>query len=599
MALTNLTVQPYTGEPTSTRSSLTGNLTTTPTLTTSYQTGIPDIAGALRNRGIEPSSVGNYLNGGIDTTTPTTPAPVVNTKPSIDITNKEREIVTQSENRTTQPMYDNVTGELTPAGIAAGLTPMSKGEIIQPEEPYVPKTAEERQLDEIDHPGEKLQYNLATGDQEWAAIGTPGYSEINPNKKINNFTEEADAGTGITIRKLSDGTYARYNATTGTYAGQATATEFTDAQTVQDIKKLRDDALKGIYSKSQQAQINGVVNDYQNLINEQKLLNKGAQGGAQLFANMTGMGGQLIGQNLIQATITNGLKNVASFITQREGAVEKMKQGFLNDDIELLKVAYSQYTDSQDKIQNTIDNLQAKAEAEKEKNKAIQKDQAITEMYDNGITDPLEIASQLVALGYDVTSADVANTLSSITKGLADNEKLQQDVLNNAQTMQDYRTAEAVMKLDPKSPTFKQDLAKLQGGMRAKATQVEKDQYEIANLTKQFEKMAGATYTDDSGKQVTTNDRYVDPFKYLQLRATSNLSPTEFDNRFAHYINPKSAGIVGFTTKEEPEIGALSASDMTKGINYLMNNGATQEQIDRFKTDRQAQAYILDLVANS
>ena len=44
------------------------------------------------------------------------------------------------------------------------------------------------------------------------------------------------------------------------------------------------------------------------------------------------------------------------------------------------------------------------------------------------------------------------------------------------------------------------------------------------------------------------------------------------------------------------ESGNISEADLKNGINFLIGEGATQEEIERFKTDREAQAFILNQI---
>lgn len=45
-----------------------------------------------------------------------------------------------------------------------------------------------------------------------------------------------------------------------------------------------------------------------------------------------------------------------------------------------------------------------------------------------------------------------------------------------------------------------------------------------------------------------------------------------------------------------PEIGALSPANLAAGVNYMINHGATPEELEAFKTDREVQAYILQKI---
>lgn len=104
----------------------------------------------------------------------------------------------------------------------------------------------------------------------------------------------------------------------------------------------------------------------------------------------------------------------------------------------------------------------------------------------------------------------------------------------------------------------------------------------VANLNKQL--------TDAKG-----SDGYTDPNLYARLRSTSTLSGSDFDNRFGYLVNPLSAARLGLTNAITSQ-GALSPTDYTKGLNYLLTHGATQDDQSKFQTDRSFQAWVLGKV---
>lgn len=71
-----------------------------------------------------------------------------------------------------------------------------------------------------------------------------------------------------------------------------------------------------------------------------------------------------------------------------------------------------------------------------------------------------------------------------------------------------------------------------------KLTESEKSDAEINNIYNYFEDIAGG-------------DGYVDPYIYRQKRAESKMTPSQFDDRFAHFVNPASYGVVGFESGED------------------------------------------------
>jgi len=494
------------------------------------------------------------FGGAIAPTPPKTPTPVVSTDLAQKQIDQAKTIVAQP---TTPPdYYDKVTGELTAAGKAKGMTPMSGGKPIAPTAPtptVTPpptekKTAEDIQIDEIQHPGEEEQYNIATGLKEWVAPGTAGYTKTDPNQIAKAYTGEADPGGGITIRKVTnpDGTdgYIRWNTTTGMYAGTATQSDFADAKNIQSTKTEISNLKAGIYNAEQQSQLDAIEKDFDNQIaianDFNDSMSKGIVG-ARTFSGIS----YINQESGLTTNLQKGIQFVASLVSAKQSSIAKMKQAFLADDVAMLNSAYNDFSKAQTAIQAGLDKIQEDLKVSKEKQDLIKKQLSITELFSSGVTDPIDIMKEMGKKGLGVSSKEVGDTLNVLEKASADAEKKQTDVWNAAQNLGDYKTASLVMALDPRSPTFEQDLKKLQGGLKAKATQAEKDSYELSRTYNLLNNSAGP-------------DNYVDPYDYLKIRAQSNLSASDFNARFGHFVNPatgegqsvSSKELVGLTEKK-------------------------------------------------
>jgi hypothetical protein len=253
------------------------------------------------------SGVSNLSSQLVPTTTKT-PTAVVTSKinPASDGTISN--IISEAKTKTETPQYyDMQTGELTSAGKAAGMTPMLGGKTITTTPtvtaPQVEKTAEQAQLDEINHPGQEQQYSTTTGQQEWVEPGTPGYTTVNPNQVGKSYVSEADAGTGTTIRQLPDGSYVRWNSTSDSYAGAATAGQFNLAKAAQNAQKQLQDLKNGILNPLQRSQVDGINAQLAKDIAKMELYNANVTGANTIAQNMYGMGTNAIGQGVITKTI--------------------------------------------------------------------------------------------------------------------------------------------------------------------------------------------------------------------------------------------------------------------------------------------------------
>ena len=187
---------------------------------------------------------------------------------------------------------------------------------------------------------------------------------------------------------------------------------------------------------------------------------------------------------------------------------------------------------------------------------------------------------------YEYLTAKEKTKLDALQKEDDRKFALLKDQINNAQTIAgkamesgQASLAAQITSLDPKSATYTQDLAALQGQIRPKATAVEIDQATITSVNSQLIKAKGS-------------DGYTDPNLYARLRSSSSLSGADFDNRFGYLVNPLSAARLGLTNAITSQ-GALSPTDYTKGLNYLLINGATADDQAKFQTDRGFQAWVL------
>ena len=376
-------------------------------------------------------------------------------------------------------------------------------------------------------------FDLKTGAPTEIPKGTipAGYSDKDPINRTDAEVIEDEYGNQI--KKFSDGTYAIIDQT-GNYT-KGDARDFENTKRIKDINDKIEQVKNGAYplTQGQEGMLDGVRSEYASLINEQRTSNADTTGATTMAVNRWGLGDQLVGTGIITGVINEGLKQIANYQSKMANDVATMTEGFNKDNLDMLNSAYQSFTDAKEKHQAQIVSLQEatkEARALADENKL---NSEIVDLYASGITDPTEILKQLAIKGMVVDPIKVGNALTIFNKNVEAAKKQQQDVVNSAQAVGDFKTAQKVLQLDPNSPTFNQDLAKLQGSIRAKATQAEKDEYEINSTYSKFDKTKGS-------------DSYVNPYQYLQMRAESTLSSSEFDNRFGHFVNPASADLVGF-----------------------------------------------------
>lgn len=425
-----------------------------------------------------------------------------------------------------------------------------------------PKTPESA-LASLPEDGMQKVYD-ASGNETEVPIGEipQGYFSQNP-KTRSDVNNTANVDNGVQYKEFSDGTFGRFDAT-GNFT-QVTKAAFDDAKNMEGIIQKKNDIINGVHklSPNQQAQIDSLTSKYGELIKKYERENANLVGGTLIAQNMYGMGTTLIGRGIVSQVINDGLDKIKDVQLELAGKVASMTEAFEKDDMDLLQQAYTDYQNGQTSLQSEIDKMNTSLKEQAEKDKTAKVDTAIATLYSQGITDPIDILQELHKQGLPADSQTVGTALGVINKAVDDAEKKQQDVWNAAQAVGDYKTAAAVMSLDPRSPTFLDDLKRLQGGLKAKATEAEKSSYEISNTYNVLNNSTGS-------------DGYVDPALFTKLRANSNLSTSDFNARYGHFVNPLSYGRVGL--KEASPEFELTPTLQTE----LIKNGV---DISAYKSD--------------
>ena len=147
------------------------------------------------------------------------------------------------------------------------------------------------------------------------------------------------------------------------------------------IKKISSGAIP--LSSGEKAQVEGLTQQYQALIDEQKQINIGASGMANVRGYQTGAGEYDANFQVktIGAIVTKGLNNVADLNTKMASAVAELESSFKKDKISAVKDAFEAYEKAAEKrekaLQDTIDAttkaIQAAQKANQEKKDEINK----------------------------------------------------------------------------------------------------------------------------------------------------------------------------------------------------------------------------------
>lgn len=253
--------------------------------------------------------------------------------------------------------YSVLPGETT-AAYNARVAAYNASKVVAP----VEKTPEQQIADNPDT-GNQWLYD-SQGNKVQNPIGDPvpvGYSTTNPN--VGPTTPVVDQTTdpvGNVYKQLSDGTYAKYNAT-GVYIGSATQSDFQNSKDGETALNSLTQLANGTFplSANEQAQVDGIKASFQALIQQQQTANANLTGGTTVAENLYGMGTSLSGLGEIKGTVDSGLAKIADLNSKMSTAVAQMEEGFRNDDVAAIKAAYDEYSDTVKSRQSELDTIQA------------------------------------------------------------------------------------------------------------------------------------------------------------------------------------------------------------------------------------------------
>ncbi len=205
--------------------------------------------------------------------------------------------------------------------------------------------------------------------------------------------------------------------------------EFDQIQNEKDVafKKFNDAATAYAngatpLSAGQQAQIQGLTQQFNQLIDQQKQVNQGAEGTANIRGYQTGSAEydpnfqvKVIG-NIFSA----GQAKVADLQTRMASAVAQLTSDFQAENYSGVKSAWDEYSKYADESKQVFsDNMkqaQAAIAAAQEQQRQSERDNTIAELINNGYTNPSEILQGLNSTGANYTAKEVGDTIASLIK---------------------------------------------------------------------------------------------------------------------------------------------------------------------------------------
>lgn len=457
---------------------------------------------------------------------------------------------------------------------------------------------ETAQTNQILHPGQTQLYNTRTGEQEWVdnSNGTPpGYSNTNP-KTRTDVTDSVQDADGTTIDKLSDGTYRRVDIN-GNYT-IGTSAMFSNAQRVNTLSTALDDLRNGIFTPTQQTQLNGIESDYKKLIDKQSIENDNITGGTAIAQNRNGLSNQIIGKQLIDKTVNDGIERISALNSDKNTAIAKMKQALDQEDTDALKSAYDIYNTSSQNVQKEIDKTQAVIKASVDKQDLANRSNAITmaNKYID-VTDPILSSDTPEQVREKVKTSPTWQAEQKQKSGLVD-EQAVDGAYAIWQKTQQLPTGFSAMSQNLKNAIYKKI-----GGNPDSVDQAVVNKAILTGKTKalttQENQLAGATTS------IKTLDKTLDLAETYSQKVDRSGSP--FIAKYVNFLNGKVAGdedttafqgLMKTAANEYAKImsGAASSisgatvssiADAESIINAEMSKGQIQEVMDILRKDAQ------------
>lgn len=240
-------------------------------------------------------------------------------------------------------------------------------------------------------PGNKWVYDQ-NGNRVQTPLNQPnpqGYSDTKPNNPVVNGTGVVNSYTtddGSKLQQYADGSYGAVD-TNGKFLGTLSQQDFnsqiqnTDTFQKQQLDQQSASILSqlnqlnaGSYplKPEQTAQVNGITQQFQNLIQQQATANANYTGGMTVAQNLYGMGTAPTGLGAIQGTITDGIQKIASLQSEQASAVGKMMSDFEDENYKELSDTYDKYTAASKTIQDHLDTVAATIQKTMEDNRNYQ-----------------------------------------------------------------------------------------------------------------------------------------------------------------------------------------------------------------------------------
>lgn len=263
----------------------------------------------------------------------------------------------------------------------------------------------------------------------------------NPSPKENLYDDKGNV-TAVYNTNLGDyrdvSTGARYvpPSTTSSSTKSSEQSRYDTAQSnIDRITKESDDAYNTFKNTAdayangtipltpdQQAQIQGIQQQYQTLINNQNLIGIGATGNAAIRGYQKGAAeyDPTFNQKVIGSIFSAGQEKVAKLNNDMASAVASLTSAFKSENYRAVKEAYDVFREREKEqksvFQKTIEDSQKAIEKAQERQREVENDATISDFIAKGVTSPQEILAEMKKLKSDITAKEIADTVTNLIK---------------------------------------------------------------------------------------------------------------------------------------------------------------------------------------
>ena len=358
-----------------------------------------------------------------------------------------------------------------------------------------------------------------------------------------------------------------------------------------EASKTRE-ALNGIIngtfalSAGEQAQVQGLQQQFQQLIQQQQLSNKGSSGLGNIRGYQTGAGeyDPTFQAKVIGSIISAGNQKVADLNSKMAGAVAELTESFASKRFDRIKSAYDVYEKAKkDRIatlQKTVDDTnKAMEDARKARELANEKVLGKTVgslVADEGLTDTASITKRLAQLGIDYTPKQLKDALDTFNP-------------QGSGVIAEYNLYKKEAQQAGQQPMGFNDYQTMDANRKAKAA------VDVGNLygldKEQRTRVAGLL--DDYDKQVKDKKTVLSQSKQIDALSTLALSSNKDEgSRAAAQIGTIFSFMKMLDPSSTVREGEYATAQNTAGVDDKIRNAYNKAVNGSFLTDGQIKGYV-------